>query len=119
MVAHLTSKGLLVYRTNRQINFDGTIERVGEEWPVISWQRESVQYWLQVVHETHQALIASHRGLVLTQRPVVRMEFEQTSTQSSAALLDSIESSLELPLILFSLLSRQTIEWFDLSVHVG
>ena len=116
--AYLTSKGLLVYRTNRQINFDGTIERLGQEWPLLSWQRNSAQYWLRVGHDARNVLYGRDRGLLLSQRPLLHAEFEQTSDQTLADLLDHLVASLELPLVLFSLLSRRTIEWFDLSVHV-
>jgi len=33
-------------------------------------------------------------------------------------MLERVAASLELPLILFSLLSRRTIEWFDLSLYI-
>ncbi|MEA2559576.1 MAG: hypothetical protein QOH06_1080 [Acidobacteriota bacterium] len=117
--AYLTSTGFLLYRTNRQVNFDGTIERVGQEWPLLSWERDGAQHWLQVGHDTRTVMDGSHPGLLLSQRPLLRVEFEQTSDQSLTGLLDQVVASLELPLVLFSLLSRRTIEWFDLSVHVA
>lgn len=117
--AYLTSKGLLAYRTNLQINFDGTIERVGKGWPLLSWTHESVQHCLQIAHDPCHVRDGLHYGVLLAQRPVLRAEFDQTRDQSPAELLDQIAASLELPLVLFSLLSRQTIEWFDLSVHAA
>ena len=117
-VAHLTAKGLLLHRFNRIINQDGTIERYGQDWPLLSWTHDNVEYWLHLGHESSNVLEGSNRALLLAQRPVLRAKLVQSNNESLAELLERVAASLELPLILFSLLSRRTIEWFDLSLYI-
>jgi len=86
--AHLTAKGLLIHRSNRIINQDGTIECCGQDWPLLSWTRDNVEYWLRLAHESSNVLEGSNRGLLLAQRPILRAKLVQSNNESLAEVLE-------------------------------
>jgi hypothetical protein len=113
-----TSRGFLVPAWNRLVNWDGTIEKLGDDWPPITWPYGGSEYSLRMAHESRNAAAGSARGLLLTQQPLISCQFDQAEAADFTALLDRIAASLELPFVLFSFLSRQTIELFELAIHV-
>lgn len=118
VIAYLTSKGLMNPTTNRLIKGDGTIERLGDDWPVVHWQVDSQKYSLLMVHGSQQVSLRSGYGLLLNQRPCLTLTLQLENSTDTPSLLNRVEESLELPILLFSLLSRRTIRWFNLVITV-
>lgn len=116
--ARLSHRGFMGYTFGRILRPDGTVERLGEDRARVSWCRGDIDFTLDIRHEYDPAHVGRDRGTIVAQRPWLFGKWTQPEDTDTSTLLDKAAEALGLPLLCLSLLSRRSIQWYELHLFV-
>lgn len=114
----LASPGLQQRAIDRTLHLDGTITRSFPELARIAWTEGTQSAAFGIRHHFEQTRSGREPGLLLRERPQLTLRFNLGAKSNLSSLLDEVEAFADLPLLLFSFLSRREVGWFELRLFV-
>jgi hypothetical protein len=118
-VLELTSPGLQRRSAGRIMNLDGTITRRFPEPVRIEWNDGLTNAAFGIRHHAEHTRSGRDPALLLRERPRLTIRFEVAAKSDLSSVLDKVEAFADVPLLLFSFLSRREVGWFELFVFVS
>jgi hypothetical protein len=116
VVIELTRHGVLTPGSWR-FNYDGTIERMDEIGPTITWQDRGKSFKLFMRYEFERAIAAEDWGAVRVARPCIHTRFHVLQPMEHRQVLDEIETSIEDSLLILSFVSRQWVRSYETTLE--
>jgi hypothetical protein len=112
----LTRRGVLPTNSSRLLNFDGTIQKHGEPEPPLKWEHNGSESEMFVRYTYERALASGDAAYLQVERPCIVQKRRITSQTSLHETLEAIQSEIYDYLLITSLISRESIDWYQIEV---